>query len=181
MTNSIFEGMQDAKRGFQTNIIRAGRYVVRIDQCSFFTSDWGPKWKNTLTVLAVEEGDHKVGEVVNTTFTAKQGPGGKDIFQQNLKGFLCGVLGLADDAVDEDGNPIINAANSEAASGEEQPMAGRVTVVTVRKRNSKKGKTEEGDPTTYNVYTWSPELTAKEIEEAIGKDGVKKFFPNGLG
>lgn len=165
-----FTGLKDAKRGFSSNPLRPGRYLVRIDECSHFdTEQKGEMWKNTLTILAVEEGDHKVGEQVHTFFKVSAG---KQVFQRNLKAFIATVLDVDDSEIGE--------TEAKEISGEEQRMAGLVTLVTARKQASKEGKDEKGNPRVYTVYSWAPSLTNQEITEAIGEDGVARFFPNGL-
>ena len=170
-----FSGLKDAKRGFGSNKLKEGKYVVRIDACDFFEGDQvGEAWKNTLTILAVEEGpaegaQHKVGEVVHTFFYMKSG---KKTFHQNLKGFMAGVLNVDDEDVGEE--------EAEAATKEDSPMKGLVTVVTGRRRTSKKTKDEKtGEPVEYVVYSWSPCLDASEVLAAIGEEAYAKFFPNG--
>lgn len=170
-----FEGLKDAKRGFASNAIRAGKYVVRIDMCDFYKSDNGQYWKNTLTVLAVQDGDHKVGEVVNTFFKFEDTAKGRTIFQQNLKSFMAGVLAVDDERIGKD--------EADAASGEKQQMKGLITVVTVLMRTSKTKVYEDGpnkgQPTQYPVFSWSPSLDAAETEAAIGAEAYKRFFPSG--
>ena len=68
-----FSGLRDAARGFSSNPIRQGRYVARIDAIDSFDAEQkGLMWKNTLTILAVEDGDHSVGEVVHVFFQKGQ-------------------------------------------------------------------------------------------------------------
>lgn len=165
-----FSGLKDAKRGFSSNPLRPGRYLARIDECAHFdTEQKGEMWKNTLTILAVEEGDHKVGEQVHTFFKLSAG---KQVFQRNLKAFIATVLDVDDEEIGED--------EAKQISGEEQRMAGLVTVVTARKQTSKDGKDDDGKPRQYTVYSWSASLTNAEVAEAIGEEGVARFFPNGL-
>lgn len=167
----LFAGLKDAKRGFQTNKLKEGRYVVRIDECQVVTGDQaGTMWKNTLTILGVIDGTHRVGEVVNTCFWQNSG---KQQWFQNIKGFLAGVLDVADDQIDD--------KNAEIASGETQPMRGLVTIVAAHQRTSQKRKDDKtGEAVQYSVYSWSPSLDSAQIAEAIGAGGVKRFFPNGL-
>lgn len=169
-----FAGMKDAKRGFDKNPLRPGRYVVRIDSCEFFEfvdrkGKDSEAWKNTLTILAVEEGDHRVGEIVHTYFGMA---GGKKTFQMNLKSFLAGVLDVPDEAIDE--------AAATAACSEDSQMKGLVTVVTGRGRRSKSTIDEKtGEPVEYTVYSWSPCMNDDEIIAAIGEEAFNTFFPNG--
>lgn len=170
-----FTGLRDAKRGFSSNFLKQGKYVVRIDSLDFFDSDNGEFWKNTLTVLAVEEGEHKVGEVVHVMFKYVSTAEGKQIFQRNLKAFLAGVLDVEDDRIDE--------AAADRAKSEDSPLKGLVTVVTARNRASKdkvydKGP-NKGQPVEYTVYSWEPSLDDEAIKEAIGKEAYEKHFPNG--
>ncbi len=164
-----FTGLKDAKRGFQSNPLKAGKYVCRIDACDFFdTEQAGEMWKNTLTILAVEEGEHKVGEIVNTFFRVGAG---KSTFQSNLKAFLAGVLDVDDEAIDE--------ASAMKATEENSPMRGLVTIVTARQRTSKKKVDDKtGEPVEYTVYSWSACLNDAEIVAAIGDEAYAQFFPN---
>lgn len=171
-----FSGLKDASRGFSSNPIRAGRYAVRIDGCDFFEARAGEKWKNTLTVLAVEDGGekpHKVGETVHTFFNCKAGKEGKEIFQRNLKSFMAGVLDVGDEEIGED--------EATVASSDDSPLKGLVTIVTVRMQASKDKVDEQGNPRMYPVYGWDASLEPEQIEELLGEEGMAKFFPNGFG
>ena len=123
-----------------------------------------------MTVLAVEEGDHKVGEQVHTFF--KVGAG-KQVFQRNLKAFIAGVLDVDDDEVGE--------AEAKIAASEDSPMIGLVTLVTARQQTSKEGKDDDGNPRKYTVYGWTPSLTDEEISDALDDETIAQYFPNGLG
>jgi hypothetical protein len=168
-----FSGLRDASRGFSSNPLRPGRYVVRIDSCDSFEAEQkGLMWKNTLTILAVEDGGeqpHKVGEQVHVFYKKGQYP---KVFLQNIKGFMAGVLDVADDEIGEE--------EAEAALSDSSPMVGLVTVVTGRQQASKSSRDDDGNPRKYTVYSWQPSLDDEEIVEAIGEDGVERFFPNGL-
>ncbi len=165
-----FSGLRDAARGFSSNPIRKGRYVARIDACDSFEADqMGLMWKNTLTILAVEEGDHKVGEQVHVFYKKGQYP---KLFLQNIKTFMAGVLDVADDEIGEE--------EAEMALSDDSPMVGLVTVVTAREQASRTAKDDDGNPRKYVVTSWQPSLDDDEIVEAIGEEGVTRFFPNGL-
>lgn len=170
-----FSGMKDAKRGFSSNGLRPGKYVVRIDQCDFFESDNGTFWKNTLTVLAVEQGEHKVGEVVHTFFRFENTAEKKQIFQRNLKAFIAGVLDCDDEAIDE--------AKTVECYSEQSLLKGLVTVVTVGMKTSKTGVYKDGpkkgEPTEYPTYSWSPCLDPEATKAAIGEEVYVAQFPNG--
>ncbi len=166
----VFSGLRDAARGFSSNPIRKGRYVARIDACDSFEAETkGLMWKNTLTILAVEEGDHKVGEQVHVFYSKGQYP---KLFLQNIKTFMAGVLDVADDEIGEE--------EAETALSDDSPMVGLVTVVTAREQASKTKKDDDGNPRKYVVTSWQPSLDDEEILEAIGEEGVTRFFPNGL-
>ena len=164
-----FDGLKDAKRGFNSNALKEGQYVVRIDECSFFeTEQNGEMWKNTLTVLAVEDGEHRVGEIVNTFFRVMAG---KKTFQSNLKAFIAGVL----DVPDED----IGMENTKEILGADNPMRGLVTVVTAKRRTSKDKVDEKTkEPIQYTVYSWSPCLSKEETMAALGDEVYQRFFPS---
>lgn len=166
----IFTGIKGAKRGFSSNPIKEGDYVVRIDDAKVLNTRMsGELWKTTLTVLAVESGENKVGEVVHVFFGTKHG---LDIFQQNVKSLLAGVLDCADEDIDD--------AAAERCILDDSPIVGLVTRVRATRRTSQKTVTKEGLPATYLTYSWSAALTNEEIERAITAEGVKRFFPNGL-
>lgn len=173
-----FSGMKSAKRGFASNYLKApGTYMVRIDECAFFEYK-GPKgvdmemWKTTMTVLAVQDGETRQGEVCSISYPV----GGnitKQTFQSNLKGFLCSVLECEEDDIGEDETKQCLEAGS--------PLLGLVCVVTCRMRKSKKSKNEEtGEPNEFMVASWSPAMSKKEIKEALEPAELKRFFPNGL-
>lgn len=174
MTHSAFKGMRDATRGFSSNVVREGTYLVRIDDCDFFETSKGDKWKNTYTILAVQAGDNKVGEVVNTFWNLKEGKIGKDMFQGNIKGFVASVLDCADDQVGEE--------EIDKVLGEENPLKGHVVLLTSSRRQFKDGKLDErtGEVGTYPVYSFSKLYAPEEIKAAIGEEAVARFFPKGL-
>ena len=168
-----FEGIRDAKRGYSSNPLQEGKVVARIDGCEMFETANGETWKNTLTVLAVDAGPHRPGEVVNTFFSLKPGAKGKTIFQQNVKGFVAGVLDVPDSAV-ADGECL-------RCLEESNPLRGHVVVVTTTMRQSKETKDPKtGEYVWYPVHSWSRMMTPEEITAAIGPDGVARFFQNGL-
>jgi len=174
-----FSGMKNAKRGFSSNPLQSpGRYLVRIDECSFFeyTDNNGAEnemWKTTVTVLAVAEGDSKEGEVCHI-FYKLGGNVPKQTFQANVKGFICSVLNVAEEDVGEN-------ESKQCLDADDSPLNGLVTTVTARNRKSKKTKDKEtGDPVEFAVYSFSEALTDKEIRDVLEAAEIKKYFPNGL-
>ncbi len=170
-----FSGMGSVARGYSSNFLRPGRYVVRIDSCETFEAGQAETrmWKNTLTILAVEDGGekpHKVGEQVHVMYTRLQKY--PKMFLQNVKGFLASVLDVSDDEIGED--------EALTAASEDSPMKGLVTLVSGQSRNSKTSRDNDGNPTKYTVHSWSPSFDDDEIEAAIGEEGMAKFFPNGF-
>ncbi len=172
-----FAGMNDATRGYASNYLlpasdeRPGKYVVRIDGSTSFTKEGvGEMWKNDLTILAVEEGPHKVGEQVQTFF--KHDLRYSSMFYGKIMGFIAGVMGVTDAEVDE--------SDTEEVLSDKNPLAGLVTVVTATAAPSKKQKTEDGKPKMFTNYSWSPSLDNDEIEAAIGPDGMVRFYPEGF-
>lgn len=178
-----FDGLKDASRGYTSNSVKDGIYAVRIDSSDFFETQNGESWKNSLTVLSIIEGsqrlsenqqDHRVGESVNTFFTCKAGKQGKEIFQRNLKAYMAGVLGCADDEIGQ--------AEAEKASGEENVLGGLVTILTVRMQAHKTAKDEKtGDPVMYPIYSWSGMLTEDETKDVMTDEAFAKIFPKGFG
>jgi hypothetical protein len=170
----MFSGIKEAKRGFTSNFLRAGKYVLRIDSCQTFDSDNGEFWKNTFTVLAVIDGGtqpHKVGEVVHVMWNYGGTAEKHQIFQRNLKKFIGGVLDVSDESIDE--------ANCLRISGQEQAMGGLVTIVTGHDQPSKKSKDEKGNPKMFTNFSWTPCMDKDEIVAAIGEEAFKVFFPTG--
>lgn len=166
-------GLKKATRGYVSNYLQPGSYIVRLDASQLFDSESkGEMWKNTLTVLAVEEGEHKVGEEVHHFISMTKGDGAKKMFQQKLKAFIAGVLDCEDEDVDE--------AAAEKVCGDEQVMAGMVFRVQARNQASRKSKDEDGNPKVFTNYSWFPQMSPAEITEAIGEEAVAEFFPNGL-
>lgn len=167
-----FAGMNEATRGYVSNYLLPGRYVVRIDGCvSFEKEGVGRMWKNDLTILAAEDGGHKVGEQVQTFF--KLDPRYPKMFYGKIMAFIAGVMGVTDDEVGEE--------ETDMVLSEDNPLAGMVTVVTATASPSKKATNEDGTPKMFTNYGWSESLTEEEIIAAIRDEGVERFFPNGLG
>lgn len=178
----IFSGMKGAARGFASNKLTEGDYIARIDKCDLFKTDIsGNCYKITLTILAVLDGPHRIGEAVTVNFpdkrvTEKQWLG-------NIKGFIAGVMNVADEAIGND-ETYQTLAEFRDDSGKmvqgENVLGGTVCRVKAIQRSSKSSKNDNGDPFSYSVYSWFPALTEAEIKQAIGEEGVKRFFPNGL-
>lgn len=168
----FFSGMSDATRGFSSNYLQAGKYVVRIDDCvSFDKEGKGTMWKTTLTVLAVESGtEHKPGDEVHVFY--KFDPRYPKMFFGKIMGFIAGVMDVEDSAIGED--------ETNDVLSDDNPMRGMVTVVTARNSPSAKSKNEDGTPKVFTNYSWSPRLSDEEIVAAIGEEAVVEFFPNGL-
>jgi hypothetical protein len=169
--NSRFDGLANATRGFSSNPLRHGEYVVRLESCDFFNTEMkGNMWKNTLTILGVIDGDHRVGEEVHTFYREAVG---KSTFLGNLKGFLAGITGANDEDVTE--------ADADKALEDGSPVEGLVFIVRGRQRASKNKKDDKtGEPLVYTLYDWNQAMTPEEISEAIGDEAVAKFFPSGL-
>lgn len=169
-----FSGMKDAKRGYNSNPLKEGDYVARIDRCDFFESQQnGEFYKITLTLLA-GQGAHNEGEVVNVLFGRKHG---NTQFLQNVKTFIAGVMDVDDSAIGE-AETVRTLAEFEGKAGE-NILAGLVTRVKASRRASKK-KQEDGTPFEYSVYSWSPTLTDEDIKTALGPERLARFFPKGL-
>lgn len=167
-----FVGMNDATRGYVSNYLMPGKVVVRIDGCvSFEKEGVGRMWKNDLTILAVEDGPHKIGDQVQTFF--KLDPRYPKMFYGKIMAFIAGVNGCTDEEVGE--------AETEEVLSENNPLEGLVTVVTAAASPSKKSTNEDGTPKMFTNYSWSESLDDEEILAAIGEEGVERFFPNGLG
>lgn len=166
-----FAGMNDATRDYTSNYVRKGRYVVRIDECTSFEKEGvGRLWKTSLTVLAVEDGDHKIGEDVQTFF--KLDPRYPKMFYGKIMSFIAGVMGVTDEEVGE--------SETEEVLGEQNPLVGLVTVLNAVDSASKKAKNEDGTAKIFTNYAWGAALDNDEILDAIGEEGVARFFPNGL-
>ena len=166
--------MKDAKRGYTSNRLTEGDYVVRVDRCDHFEAEAaGEGFKITLTVLAAERGSHKEGEATTVTYFLKPGAlGGKKQWFGNIKSFIAVVMNVADEAIDE--------ASVVRTLDPEQILAGTVCRVRSNQRLSKKSKRDDGTPQEFFVYTWSPALENAEILQTLGEERVKRFFPSGL-
>lgn len=172
--SGAFEGMNNATRGFASNYLLPGedgpgKYVARIDECVTFEKEGkGRMWKISLTLLAIEKGVHRVGEEVQVFF--KLDSRYPSMFFGKIKGFIAGVMGVADGEVGE--------AETEEVLSEKNPLAGMVTVVTATASPSKTLKNDDGTPKLFTNYMWGTSLDDDEIEAAIGAEAVEKFFPN---
>lgn len=167
----MFDGIKGAKRGYEKNKLVEGDYIVRIDRCDAFKAEQaGNCYKVTLTILAVNDGRHKEGEVTHVVFSNK-GSTDKQWYG-NIKSFIGGVLGVSDEQIDE-------SSVGRTVDEKEQVMAGRVCRVAAHIRASKK-RDDKGNPFEYSTYSWGAQLPSPEIAKALGEERVKKFFPNGL-
>jgi hypothetical protein len=180
----MFQGMKDAKRGFQSNKLREGDYVVRIDRCDHITGDRaGDGFKITCTVLAVNAGDHHEGEVASVTYWKGSGKAAADQWLSNIKGFIGRVMGVTDDQIDEGATLQTLAEVYDEATRQTKPgqnvLGGTVARVTAQQRFSKSRRDESGNAVAYNLYGWNLALTPEEIESTLGAERTARFFPSG--
>lgn len=166
-----FSGLNDAKRSFNSNWLKPGKFVVRIDSCESFEAEQkGRMWKNNLTILAVDHGDHRVGEAVQTFWKKGEFP---KVFFSNIRTFVADLLGV-------DFEEVTEQVVERIAAEEGGNLRGLVAVVTGLERAQKNRRQEDGSPAMFTHYSWSPALSDEEIMAAIGEEGVARFFPNGL-
>jgi hypothetical protein len=169
-----FSGMKDAKRGYTSNRLTEGDYVVRVDRCDHFEAEAaGEGFKITLTVLAADGGKHKEGEAVTATYFLRQGSkGGKKQWFGNIKSFIAVVMNVEDERIDE--AAVVRTLDPE------QALAGTVCRVKSIARMSKTTKDEQGNPNEFYVYSWTPAMENEEIRQTLGAERVARFFPSGL-
>ena len=173
---SLFSGMKGAKRNFQSAKLIEGDYFVRIDNCETFETDIsGNCYKILLTILAVNDGTHKEGEVLTVVYGEKSAQT-KANWYGNIKGFIATVMGVADDAVGE----AETVATLTKELGGQNVLGGTVCRVKAMRRVSKKNRDEKGNPREFTVYNWGLALSSEEIPGVLGEERVKRFFPNGL-
>jgi len=167
----MFSGMGSATRGYQSNVLKEGEYLVRIDSCEHFEAkNKGEGFKTTLTILNVLSGtNHRPGEVVNTVWLKK---GEVQMWLGNIKGFIAGCLGVEDARVDE-------TVATEVA-GPNNPLKGQVTKVKAITRVSKKKDEKTGEFFNYTLYSWSAVLTPDELRAALPAEDLQRFFPSGI-
>lgn len=173
---SLFSGMKGAKRGYQGTKLSEGDYFVRVDRCDTFETDIsGNCYKITLTILAVNDGTHKEGEVVTVVFGDKRVT--KAQWYGNIKGFIANVMSVEDEAVGE----AETVATLHQELGGQNVLGGTVCRVKAIRRTSKKSKNDKGEPFEFSVYNWSPAIVDnEEIRQVLGEERVKRYFPNGL-
>ena len=174
-TMGFFSGMNDATRGFSSNLLGAGRYVARIDDATTFEKEGkGRMWKTTLTILAIEsqpEGSsYKPGDEVHIFY--KYDPRFPKMFFGKIMSFIAGVMDVPDEAIGE--------AETNEVLSDDNPMRGMVTVVTARDKVSTNSRDDRGEPKVFTEYTFSPRLSDEQIVAAIGEEAVARYFPNGL-
>lgn len=173
---SLFSGMKGAKRNFQSAKLLEGNYFVRIDNCETFETDIsGNCYKILLTILAVNDGPHKEGEVLTVVYGEKSAQT-KANWYGNIKGFIGNVMGVTDEAVGE----AETVATLTKELGGENVLGGTVCLVKAMRRTSKKNRDEKGEPREFSVYNWGIALEPQEIAQVLGPERVKRFFPNGL-
>jgi len=173
-----FSGMKNARRGFQSNAVRPGRYLVRIDEaCAFNSPNKGEMVKMTLTVLLAEDGDHKQGEQVHVFHKRGSTATELQVFLGNIKTTLCSIFDI-DKETEESMSEAEWEENAEKAFSEQNPqdspLVGHVCLLTVALRDNrdKTGK--------YPTYSWSAYYEPKQIAEALSEEEIAKFFPNGF-
>ena len=179
-----FSGMKDAKRGYTSNRLTEGDYIVRVDRCDHFVADTaGEGYKITLSILGVNGGSHKEGEVATATYFLRPGAkGGKKQWFGNIKSFIAVVMGVDDEVIDE--AAVLRTCaefqdGSKTVAGENK-LGGTVCRVRSSQRLSKSTKRDDGTPQEFYVYTWSPAMEDEEIVQTLGEERLKRFFPNGL-
>ena len=169
---ALFGGIGKANRGFQSNPVRESRCLVRIDGLNLFEAPKkGIMGKVTCTVLACEEGDHRVGEVVHAFYKRGDNSVRHDIWLGNVKSMLCQLLGIDKDA-EEAMSAEEWADNAAVAFDEDSPLEGFVAVLTTVIKDNQAGTGK------YASYGWSEQFDDDAIRDALSEDEIARFFPN---
>lgn len=147
----VFDGIENASAGYDSNYIRNGRYWARIGTVKVTQNFRREQFLAIeLTVVHVLDDDegrgHKAGEDIVHLIKAQS-----DMFLGNVKQFVSSALGCGPDAVDK------NAA--EKIVSDEQPLAGIVLNVSGREITTKQGK-------PFTKVTYGAEVTAEELATA---------------
>lgn len=163
---SMFSGIRDAK-ATQSLYFKDGTYLVRLDNLAMRKNrqQMDIAVIETTIVAVLDDADGKalrVGQEPSQVISR----GGKagDYFLRDIKGFICGALGVSDDEVTEEACARIFA---DGAS----PMRGLLVEVNCYTRLSK-----QGNPIT--VHRWQGEVSADRAVEALDAKTIARFFPN---
>ena len=146
----VFDKIGDAKSSQDSNFIRPGDFDAKITECKVREKFNGDKMMLVnMTVTAVREGDHRVGEEITHFLKQSQAP-----FLANVKQFISSTLQCDPDDV--------GAAEAERVTGEENPLAGYEVRVKARIK-----PTQAGNPFT-RVFYCGPvgSKAAKEADDS---------------
>lgn len=164
LVDALFDEKQfnEAKTYSQSEYVREGRYFARIDNVKFNT---GRKNNTSLlvemtTVHVLNDADgtgHRVGDSITHCMSMNS-----DYFYRDLKAFLKGAAGLAEEVSKEDLKLIV---------ADDQPLAGTVVEMDNKLRTTAAGK-------AFTTVNHKREVPASELLEVLSEAVIDKFFPD---
>ena len=170
----MFDKIEGVSRQFDNNYLRAGRYVLLIDEVTTGGGRKGEHWRLTGKVVAVLDNDegrgHKLGEVVKRIRPDKQ-----DGSLPEFKALVCVMYDCAEDEISKDHCNEITLAKDK---GGRQPLAGTFVEVT-----AKQVETRESTPAKPKFFTrcdYNRRIEAADVRGTIGEESFARFFPNGV-
>jgi hypothetical protein len=182
----LFDGIDSARTSQDSNYIRPGHYLMRIDRIKADTNQKGQPFLATeLTVLHVfssAEAD-KVGESAHTPGESVTDMKMKhhQSFLGNVRAMLAGIEGMA---VEELQRQLAQSGDTVASyavklCGQDQPYAGMLVEVYA-KQIMTRPKHNAPNGTPFTKVTYRREVRASELASIMAPEALQMFFGNGL-
>ena len=164
----LFKGIGTAKPMLDSEYIKPGRYLVRIDKTKFFQNRKKiNRFGVEMTVVHVIDDaagqGHRLGNSVTYIFRPES-----DYFQGEMKAFISCVLGIPHESISEDD---ITEAGVEMFVKDEKILTGSVLEFTARTIVT----TKDND---FTRVAFNRLLTAKEAIATLPEAIRTAFFPN---
>lgn len=174
---SIFQQMladpNSLRGGFNSQYIRAGNYLCRIDKCKFGQKRSGVQfWVAEMTVVKVINDNggqgHKQGEAVTWYIDRTSLYVGRD-----LRFFAANIMGVAPEMITDENLDMIFNENPQLYGGRVQPFLGltaEVNAVLIPKKN--------GDG-VFTKVSFKREVPATELVKLLTPQEQEFYYPGG--
>lgn len=171
---TMFDKIEGVSRQFDNNFLRAGRYILWIDEVATGKGRKTEHWRLVGKVVAVLDSDegrgHKIGEMVK-----RIRPDTQDGSLPEFKALVCTMYECEESEVTkEDCNEITLARDK----GGKNPLGGMFVEVAARQVETRESTPEK--PKFFTRVDYVRRIQSQDVRAVIGEDNFAKCFPQGL-
>lgn len=170
----MFDKIESVGRQFDNNFLRAGRYILWIDEVATGKGRRAEHWRLVGKVVAVLDGDegrgHKLGEIVK-----RIRPDNQDGSLPEFKALVCVMYDCTEDEVTPADCNEISLARDK---GGKNPLGGTFVEVAARQVETRESTPEK--PRFFTRCDYVRRIEHADVRAVIGEENFAKCFPQGL-